>query len=136
MHAYSTPKPQVLVVDDDPDVVEQLNDVLTAAGYGCHCCRGSEQALEMAHTCRFDLIISDINLAGHSGLALCNQIRGEEGSGDVPMMFLSGSQTPDIIRRANASGGTYYLRKPFDPQVLLELLDKALWVPQLAAAAR
>ncbi|MHB8901140.1 MAG: hypothetical protein ACYC6Y_20520, partial [Thermoguttaceae bacterium] len=50
----------------------------------------------------------------------------------VPVMFLSGAQIPDIIRRSHAVGGTYYLRKPFDPGVLVELVDKALWMPQLA----
>jgi CheY-like chemotaxis protein len=49
-------------------------------------------------------------------------------------MFLSGAQIPDVIRRAHAAGGVYYLRKPFDPPVLLELVDKALWVPHVVGA--
>ena len=62
---------------------------------------------------------------------MCERPKQEAGLGDVPLMFLSGAQIPDIIRRAHAAGGTYYLRKPFDPQVLLELVDKALWMPHL-----
>jgi hypothetical protein len=46
-------------------------------------------------------------------------------------MFLSRTQVPDIIRRSQEAGGAYFLRKPFDPQVLLELVDKALWMPRL-----
>ena len=45
-------------------------------------------------------------------------------------MFLSGAQLPDIIRRSDAAGGIYCLRKPFDAQVLTELIDQALGVPQ------
>ncbi len=50
---------------------------------------------------------------------------------DVPLMFISSSQRPDIIRRTHEAGGAYYLRKPFDPEVLIELVNKALWMPHL-----
>jgi CheY-like chemotaxis protein len=127
-------KAVVLVIDDDPDVVAGLAKVLSAAGYVSHCCRDAEGAIECVRQTTPDLIISDINLAGQSGLHLCERIKREEGLIDVPFMFLSGAQIPDIIRRSHEAGGTYYLRKPFDPQVLLELVDKALWMPQLAAS--
>jgi hypothetical protein len=48
-------------------------------------------------------------------------------------MFLSGGQIPDIIRRQDHLGGTYYIRKPFDPNVLLELVDKALQLPAVVS---
>jgi CheY-like chemotaxis protein len=62
---------------------------------------------------------------------LCEQLKQQTGLSDVPVMFLSGAQIPDIIRRSHAAGGTYYLRKPFDPHVLVELVDKAMWIPHL-----
>ena len=46
-------------------------------------------------------------------------------------MYFSGTQTPDIIRR---SGATYSLRKPLDPDVLLELIDQALDLPRIPVA--
>jgi CheY-like chemotaxis protein len=127
-------KAVVLVIDDDQEVIAGLAKVLSAAGYVSHCCRDAEGAIECVRQTTPDLIISDINLAGQSGLHLCERIKREEGLLDVPFMFLSGAQIPDIIRRSHEAGGTYYLRKPFDPQVLLELVDKALWMPQLAAS--
>ena len=90
-------------------------------------------ALEMARQIVPELIISDINLAGHSGLELCERIKAVDELREVPLMFLSGAQVPDIIRRSRAAGGVYYLRKPFDPEVLLELVEKALWMPHVAA---
>ncbi|MBI2479174.1 MAG: response regulator [Planctomycetia bacterium] len=53
------------------------------------------------------------------------------GQEDVPVLFVSSAQMPDIIRRTHDAGGTYYLRKPFDPDVLIELVGKALWMPHL-----
>jgi len=81
-----------------------------------------------------ELIISDINLHGHSGLEMCEELKSHAELSDVPVMFLSGAQIPDIIRRSHAVGGTYYLRKPFDPEVLVELVHKALYMPHLVAA--
>ena len=81
------------------------------------------------------MVIADLNLAGYSGLELCHQLRLEAGMSDVPWMFLSGAQTPDIIRRTDETGGAYYLRKPFDSEVLLELVRKAVWLPEAAACS-
>ncbi len=126
------PKPLVLVIDDEVEVLGQVATVLNGAGYICHCCSTAEAAIDFARSTPPQLIISDINLHGHSGLQLCEQIKQDPALVEVPVMFLSGAQIPDIIRRSHAVGGSYYLRKPFDPEVLLELLQKALWMPHVA----
>jgi DNA-binding NarL/FixJ family response regulator len=46
-------------------------------------------------------------------------------------MFISSAQSPDIVRRSHEAGAAYYLRKPFDPEVMIELVNKALWMPHL-----
>jgi DNA-binding response OmpR family regulator len=124
----------VLVIDDDPDIVAALAKVLTSAGYNSICCHDYDGAIESVRKTTPELIISDINLGGQSGLKLCEQVKRDMGMSQIPVIFLSGAQIPDIIRRARESGGTYYLRKPFDPQVLLELVDKAMWMPHLVDA--
>jgi len=128
-------QPVVLVIDDEADITSALAKVLSTAGYLCHCSHDADGALAGIRDNAPDLIVSDINLGGTSGLKLCEQIKRDPGMSSVPVIFLSGAQIPDIIRRAHEAGGTYYLRKPFDPQVLLELVDKALWMPHLVAAA-
>ncbi|NQT12426.1 MAG: response regulator [Planctomycetes bacterium] len=126
-------QPLILVIDDEPEVLGEVASVLSSAGYSCHCCGTAEAALQAARSTTPDLIISDINLDGQNGLELCEQIKQADSLCDVPVMFLSGAQVPDIIRRSHAVGGTYYLRKPFDPDVLMELVDKALWMPHLVS---
>ena len=127
-------KPLILVIDDEPQILEDVAAVLSTAGYESHGCSTAEEAFDFASTHRPELIISDINLGGQSGLKTCEKLKAEYQFDDVPIMFLSGAQIPDIIRRSHEAGGTYYLRKPFDPQVLLELVDKALWMPHLVHA--
>ena len=131
MEARSAEQATVLLIDDEQDVLTTLESVLTGGGYICYTCSNAEEAFERVGQITPDLIISDINLAGHSGLTLCERLKQESACAEIPVMFLSGAQIPDIIRRAHAAGGTYYLRKPFDPEVLLELVDKAMWMPHL-----
>jgi CheY-like chemotaxis protein len=128
------PQTVILAIDDEPSVLADLAQTLASTRYTCHTCSDPAAALELARRILPDLIISDINIGGHSGLELCEQLKIEPGLGETPVIFLSGAQIPDIIRRAHAAGGAYYLRKPFDPEVLLELAEKALWMPHLAVA--
>ena len=121
----------LLLIDDEAEILNSLTTVLGAAGYTCHTANCPADASKLARTIVPDLIISDINLGGHSGLTLCEELKRAACLDGVPLMFLSGAQIPDIIRRSHAAGGTYYLRKPFDPNVLLELVEKALWMPHL-----
>lgn len=130
----SAPEPAVvLVIDDDPATVSGISTLLSTAGYECHGARDQAAALTAARSLALDLIICDVNLAGESGLELCRLVRNQPGMDDVPVMFTSSAQIPDIVRRSHEAGGAYYLRKPFDPEVLLELVGKALWMPHLVS---
>jgi len=123
---------KVLVIDDEVSILNEFVDFLQKrGGYEITSCLTAEDALETAKNDDFDLIISDINLGTANGLELCQQIHEIEQSHDTPVIFLSGAQIPDIIRRSHSAGGTYYVRKPFDPEVMLELIDKAMWFPAL-----
>ena len=121
----------ILIVDDDAITLTGIAAVLNMSGYECHCARDRGAALKGARTLALDLVICDVNLAGESGLDLCRELRCETGMDDVPVMFMSSAQIPDIVRRSHEAGGAYYLRKPFDPEVLIELVGKALWMPHL-----
>lgn len=121
----------VLVIDDDPVTVTGITAVLNLAGYECHAVRDQAAALTAARSLALDLILCNVNLAGASGVELCRRIRSQPGMDDVPVMFMSSAQIPDIVRRSHEAGGAYYLRKPFDPEVLLELVGKALWMPHV-----
>ena len=130
---YSMPQQPavILIVDEDPLTLTGVAATLDMSGYECHCARDAEAALKAARILSLDLIICDVSVGQDSGLELCRELRSEEGNEDVPVLFVSGAQLPDIIRRTHDAGGTYYLRKPFDPDVLIELVGKALWMPHL-----
>ena len=126
MSSTERPQPLILLVDDEQVVLDDLEAVLNAAGFACRCCSTVEAGIVAAETILPDLILSDIVLHGESGAEMCQRIQQNPLLADVPVMFLSCAQIPDIIRRSDHHRGVYYLRKPLDPAVLLELIDKAL----------
>jgi DNA-binding response OmpR family regulator len=121
----------ILVVDDDPLTLTGIAATLGMAGHQCHCAGSVSAAVQTAKALHLDLVVTDVVVYGESGLELCREIRREPHNADVPALFVASGQTPDIIRRSHDAGGAYYLRKPFDPEVLVELVSKALWMPHL-----
>lgn len=121
----------ILVIDDEPSAINDVAQALQMTDYMCQWATSAEMALDYVRRSPPDLVVSDIDLGQTSGLELYQQLRDCPGAGDVPVIFISGAQIPDIVRRAHTAGGVYFLRKPFDPDVLIELVDKALWMPHL-----
>lgn len=130
MKEFRNQRPLVLAVDDDRTMLDEVTMVLSEANFDCQCCTTSDEAFAAAQTNPPDLILCNVNLHGESGLELYERIRQQPGLEHVPVMFLCGTQLPDIIRRNYSAGSTYCLRKPFDSTVLLELIDQALGVPE------
>ena len=122
-------RPLVLVVDGEQDVLDKMTTLLGEAGFGCRCCTTAEAAAAAARTTLPDLIICDLHLGGESGLETCQRIKQYPGLEHVPVMFLSAAQLPDVISHSHVAGGSYCLRKPLAPEVMIELIDQALAAP-------
>jgi DNA-binding response OmpR family regulator len=132
MHHFGLSNANILLIDDEAETLSELAETLSRSGFSCRSARNAATAQELALRSAPDLIISDINLDGQNGLELCASLKDAHPAlADVPVIFLSAAQIPHIVRRAREAGGSYYLRKPIDPEVLIELVDKALWMPHL-----
>ncbi len=118
----------ILVVDHEAEMRRQIHELLLTDGFGCRAV-ATASAAQLAVTEKApDLLICDVELGQESGLELYGRIKQ---SVDCPVIFLSDSRSQDTVLDARRAGGTYFLSKPFDPMVLLELVDKALWMPHL-----
>lgn len=120
------PQPLILLVEREIEILENLAATITEAGYLTRSCSTAEEAFAAAKESRPDLIICDVVVEEQGGEAVCERIRREAERNEIPVMFLSPNQIPDIIRRRGPLGGSYYLRKPFDASLLLDLLEKTL----------
>jgi two-component system, sensor histidine kinase and response regulator len=120
----------ILAIDDHPEVLTEIARILHRVGYECQRATDMESARRAIEEATPDLIVADVNLSGQGGLAFCDELKRRYDLEEVPVMFLSAMQTPDIIRRGDGHGGTYYLRKPFDAPVFVELVEKTRRTPR------
>ena len=129
-----TIRPIILVVESDPIELTGLAASLHMAGYDVVSARGPETALKAVRTTCFDLAVVNVNLRGRSGEKLREEIRTLDLNRETPYLFLSDKQKPDVILRRYENEGVFHLRTPFDVNVFLDLVDRAMWLPHLVTA--
>jgi len=105
-----THTPRLLVVDDEDAILEFVSFNLRKEGYDVSTARDGDQALALADTRDFDLVILDIMLPGVDGFEVCRRLRAK---GDVPVLFLSARDTELDKVVGLEIGGDDYLAKPF-----------------------
>jgi DNA-binding response OmpR family regulator len=111
--AYQT----ILVVDDEPQIVELVKDYLKQAGFRVVTARDGQTALTVARHERPDLVVLDLMLpGGMDGLDVCRRLRQDAVLGMVPIIMLTarGEETDRLI--GLAVGADDYVTKPFSPR--------------------
>lgn len=117
---------RILVVEDDADQMAALSYRLQRLGYEATTANSGSQAIDAAKSMVPDLVLLDLGLPDIDGFNVCEQLGDEQTTCGVPIIILSGMDADDIVRRARSAGCAYYLRKPYDPNVLLTLIQNAL----------
>lgn len=106
---------RVLLVDDDPHILNTNRSYLEALGYQVITARQGSEAMDIAACAALDAIVLDVEMPGLDGVEVCRRIREVR---DLPILFLSAyAQTDDRIRGLMA-GGDDYLAKPYSLQEL------------------
>jgi len=114
---------RILVVDDDPDLCDVLNDLLSAE-YSVTTLKTGLEALWALQRQPYDLVLLDIWLPRLNGLELLAELRSRQIP--VKVIIMTGDNTPEMVLRAVREQAFHYLTKPFKPQHLLELVRGAL----------
>jgi two-component system response regulator HydG len=113
------PQPRVLVVDDDPDLLTGLAQLLGAEGYRVATAATAEDALERCREETFHLLLSDLQLPGMSGIALIKALRDACPATRSVLITSHGSIRSAVL--ALKLGASDYLQKPIKPRRLLAL---------------
>ncbi len=101
---------KILMVDDDPMILEDNRQYFEHKGYEVVCAESAEEAEQIITTASLDCVILDVDLPGMSGFALCEKMRQKTG---LPIIFLS-SYTQEASRVKGLSiGGDDYVCKPY-----------------------
>lgn len=117
----------ILVVDDEELIVDLLSDFFKGLGYQVSEAFSAEEAIEKLNNGNiFNLVLSDINLPGKSGIELLKIIR--ETKYDLPVVLLTGLKTIDNAISAVKSGATDYITKPFELSAVKKVVEKILKV--------
>lgn len=117
----SKQRPVVAVVDDDPRILESLEDLLESAGYTA-CSFSSARLLLINGLAGLDVLITDIGMSGMNGLELRDLVRKVRP--DLPVFLITGRH--EIADQGRAQGISGFFRKPFDSQALLAAIGDAL----------
>ena len=83
-------------------------------------------ALELARSQRPHLVLLDLGLPDADGFQVCQELADDLATTSIPVIIVSGEERRDILRRARAAGSQFYVRKPYDPNALLVLIETAL----------
>jgi DNA-binding response OmpR family regulator len=115
--------PRILIVDDDPEIVELLRLALTAAGYSVRGAANGQEALRKAFRAPPDLVVLDLVLPGMNGFSVCEQLRRNTATASVPILMIT-VLTGEFPRLVGAEAGAdAYLNKPFRMEELVACVD-------------
>ena len=125
--------PRILLVDDDPEILEIMSlELMDDTRFSVDTCRSSDAALEKAGQCMYDVIVSDLHMPGKDGASLVKELRNRK-CGSLIIIY-SGHDLGGGIRRALDSGADHFISRRGDPEKefaeLHELINKGLAGPQ------
>ncbi len=109
----------VLVVDDSPETLALINDLLEAAGLTCLVAIDPKQGLHIAQKMQPDLILLDGLMPNMSGFEFCQACKIQPELRSIPIIFMTGLSDSESIVKAFAAGGVDYVTKPIDTQALV-----------------
>jgi len=117
---------RILIVDDEPNFLRMLEFTLQSAGYDDTSAETGQEGLEKIQTAQPHLAILDVSLPDMTGIELCEQLRQNSKTIDIPIIMLSArSQTQDKIKGLRA-GSDEYVTKPIDPEEIVARVEALL----------
>lgn len=122
---------KILVVDDEPDMVEMLELILKSASYEVIAAYDGQEGVEKAKAERPDAIILDLMMPRKDGFQACKELKGDPATAEIPVLVLTAiSEKLSHTKYAKSMGleleAEDYIDKPVDAQVLLARLEKLL----------
>ncbi|MSO83278.1 MAG: response regulator transcription factor [Acidobacteria bacterium] len=109
----------ILVAEDDHDIAELISHYLKKAGWSTHVAAAGDQALAYLRNHPVDVVILDLMLPGMSGLDVCQALRADRATADLPVIMLTArAEEADRVKGLDL-GADDYVAKPFSPNELV-----------------
>ncbi|MDK2891681.1 response regulator [Methanohalophilus sp.] len=122
----SEDKPLILVVDDEPDVVELL-EIFLEDDYSTISALNATEGLKKAKHYNPDLIILDVMMPGINGLEACRILKDDISTRNIPVMMFSALTDTSDRKKGFEAGASAYLTKPINPKELLNTVAELVF---------
>jgi len=119
-------KTDILVVDDSIPNLDLLESLLTLEGYTVRTASNGMMALEEVTAVSPKLILLDVNMPGMDGYAVCSHLKARADTQDIPIIFLSGSDSLFDEAKAFRVGGVDYMTKPYELDEMISRIETHL----------
>jgi CheY-like chemotaxis protein len=120
------PKPVILIVDDEPDVVTLWQRALTMEGFDVMSAFDGISALDIVEGDRPALILLDIMMPMMGGFETCRLLKTNPQTKDIPVICVTSAQSPDLKRNVENAGADGLLIKPFTTRELVAQINRYL----------
>ena len=125
----------VLLVDDDPEILEVTAEALAGSGFRVDTARDGREALAFLEAQEPEVVIADVEMPVMDGYELCRRVRAS-GRSEIPFLFCSGLGASDARLEGLRAGADDYLQKPANPdELVLKLTRQVERVRQFRAAS-
>ncbi len=121
-HVCIEPELQILVVDDEPDMVTTISDLLSGDGNSVDVAYSGHEALSTLDRQSYDLILTDLSMPGMSGVELLKEAKSRHP--DLEIMIITGYGTINSAIEAMKQGAFNYLIKPVEPREILHNVSR------------
>ena len=131
--ALLTPIASILFVDDNDLQRKLISRILTKRNYRVLLSENGEQGLAIAMAEKPDLILLDIVLPGINGIEVCKRLKKDPSTRNIPVLFFTGSDTPQNILDCYEFGAENYLNKSISAGALISQIEMTLKESELSA---
>lgn len=119
-------KKKILIVDDNPQSVEMLQIILEDEGFAVITAYVGEIGLKKATEEKPDILILDIMLPGMDGYQVCEAVKNNPDTGNIPIIMLTGKDMGDDFEKAMEKRADWYVVKPYNIEHLLGVIRKLI----------
>ena len=128
----------ILIVDDVPNNLRLLDEILDEMSYNTIFANSGKQAVEIVekHTIQIDLILLDLMMPEMDGIEVCTIIKSNPMCQDIPVIFITADESPQSLLNAFKTGAIDYLKKPLDKAELLLRVENQLKLNKVYAGLR
>ena len=124
-------KGTILIVDDMPDNIHLLSEMLSERGYNIRAVKTSREAIDSANNELPDLILLDIMMPDISGYEVCKTLKDNDKTNSIPVIFLSALNESKNILQGFAVGGVDFISKPFNEEEVIARVKTQIEISSL-----